>query len=108
MLVGITEHAQQQLGDIVFVELPESGVRVQAGQDIVVIESVKAAADLYAPLAGVVLAHNDALIKAPGDINRSPYEAGWCVRLGECDRAAFDALLSETAYQQVVAELGQG
>ena len=75
--VGITEHAQEEISDVVFVELPKSGKVVEQGAEVAVVESVKAAFSIYAPISGTVTQVNDALIKDPGAINRSPYEEGW-------------------------------
>lgn len=88
VVMGITDHAQQALGDIVYVELPEPGRRLAAGEACVVVESVKAAADVYAPLPGTVLEVNAALADAPEQVNAGPYEGGWLLRLqpeGEAD-----------------------
>jgi glycine cleavage system H protein len=96
--VGITDHAQAQLGDLVYVELPAVGKTLAAGDACAVVESVKAAADVYAPLAGSVLAVNDALTGAPELVNQDPYGAGWLMRVsgtlpaGQLDAAAYRAL----------------
>lgn len=81
MTVGITDHAQQLLGDLVFVELPEIGKRVEVGDELGVVESVKAASDFYAPVSGVVVAINDAVTNNPELVNTDPYHAGWLVKI---------------------------
>ena len=101
--VGITEHAQSALGDLVYVELPEVDQEVEAGGDMAVVESVKAASDVYAPIAGTVVAVNDALSDDPEVINNDPYGEGWIVRL-EPGGDEGD-LLSPEAYQALLDEL---
>jgi glycine cleavage system H protein len=92
VVVGITDHAQHALGDIVYVELPAPGRRLAMGETCVVVESVKAAADVYAPLPGTVVAVNEALSGAPERLNASPYGEGWLLRLApEGDAALLDA-----------------
>jgi glycine cleavage system H protein len=98
-VVGITAYATEELGDIVFVELPTVGRRLQQGEAFGVIESVKTASDLYAPLAGEVLAVNEALGAQPELVNAEPYGAGWMVRLRPDDPAAISALLDASAYR---------
>jgi glycine cleavage system H protein len=102
MVVGITDHAQNALGDLVFVDLPEPGREVAAGEACAVVESVKAASDVYAPLAGRVAEVNAALAEDPGQINRDPAGEGWLFRLEGVDRAEFDALMDAAAYQALV------
>jgi len=102
--VGITDHAQAALGDIVFVELPEAGREVATGEDCAVVESVKAASDIFAPLAGRVLEINAALAEDPALVNRDPAGEGWFFRLEPSDPAAFEALLDEAAYAALLAE----
>ncbi|GGX79571.1 glycine cleavage system H protein [Litchfieldella qijiaojingensis] len=102
--VGITDHAQQALGDVVFVELPEVGRELDAGEEFGVIESVKAASDLYAPLAGEVLEVNEALEDAPETVNESPYEDGWIAKLKPADITVLDNLLDADAYAQLAEE----
>ncbi|MBM3604376.1 MAG: glycine cleavage system protein GcvH [Alphaproteobacteria bacterium] len=101
IVVGITRHASEQLGDVVFIELPEEGREVEAGEEIVVIESVKAASDIVAPVAGVVTAVNTALADAPGDVNGDPM-AAWFFRLKPADVGALDGFMDESAYQALV------
>lgn len=100
--VGITDHAQNALGDVVFVELPEVGSDLTQGQEAGVVESVKAASDVYAPVSGRVIAINDALEDAPETINGDPYHEGWFYRIEPSDVAELDDLLSAEAYQEQV------
>ena len=99
--VGITDHAQEQLGDLVFVEAPEVGRRFAQGQECAVVESVKAASDIYAPVSGEVIAVNDELGGSPEKINQDAY-AAWIFRLRPADPGELDALLDATAYASVV------
>jgi glycine cleavage system H protein len=101
--IGITEHAQQALGDLVFVELPEPDREVEAGEAVAVVESVKAASDVYAPLAGKVVEANQAVVDDPALVNGDPEGEGWLFRLELEDTAAFDALLDAAAYAEVLA-----
>ena len=100
--VGITDHAQNALGDVVFVELPDVGSDLTQGQEAGVVESVKAASDVYAPISGRVIAVNDALEDAPETINGDPYHEGWFYRLEPSDVAELDDMLSAEAYQEQV------
>ncbi len=100
--VGITDHAQDLLGDLVYVELPEVGTALEAGQDCAVIESVKAASDAYAPLAGEVLEINDVLESAPETINTSPYNDGWMFRMQPANADDIQGLLDADAYQKLL------
>lgn len=100
--VGITDHAQEALGDVVFVELPEPGRTVEAGEAVAVVESVKAASDVYAPLAGRVVENNPAIVDDPALVNRAATGDGWFFRLELSDPAAFAALLDEAAYQALL------
>ena len=100
--VCITDHAQQALGDIVFVDLPEPGRDVEQGDAVAVVESVKAASEVYAPLAGRITEANGALSDDPALVNRSPAEEGWFYRLEVADPAAFEGLLDEPAYNALV------
>ena len=97
--VGITDHAQQALGDVVYVELPPVGTAVLAGAQTGIVESVKAASDIFAPVAGTVIAINDALADAPEQINEDPYQKGWFYQLMPDDLLQLDGLMSATAYQ---------
>ena len=103
--VGITEHAQEALGDVVFVELPDPGREVEEGEAISVVESVKAASDVYAPLTGRITEINQAIIDDPALVNRESAGEGWFFKLALADTAAFDALLDEDAYNAFLATL---
>ena len=96
--VGITDFAQDQLGDVVFVELPEVDSEVTADQDISVVESVKAASDIYAPLAGKIIAVNDDLADAPEKVNEDPYGDAWFFKMELADAADLDKLLDADGY----------
>eukprot|EP00095_Tigriopus_kingsejongensis_P000041 snap_masked-scaffold2_size2283618-processed-gene-7.31 protein:Tk00041 transcript:snap_masked-scaffold2_size2283618-processed-gene-7.31-mRNA-1 annotation:"glycine cleavage system protein h" len=98
VLIGITNHAQEQLGDVVFVELPEIDSAFGQGDDISVIESVKAASELKAPVSGSIVAVNDVLSDEPNIVNDDPMEAGWFCRMKLSDPSELDALLDEDAY----------
>lgn len=100
-VVGITDHAQQQLGELVFVELPDTGRTLAAADACAVVESVKAASDVYAPIAGTVTAVNDALNAEPGLVNKSPYAEGWLFRMQPA-AGGLAGLLDAAAYQQVL------
>jgi glycine cleavage system H protein len=98
--VGITDFAQAQLGDVVFLELPRTGAKVAAGESFGVIESVKAASDLYAPAAGTITEVNERLAQNPELVNREPYGDGWLIKLTLSDSLP-DKLLDEEAYQKL-------
>ena len=98
--VGITDHAQEALGDVVFVELPEVGTVFAAADDAGVVESVKAASDVYAPMGGEVIAINSMLEDEPEIVNSDPYNEGWFYKLQPADTSDLDALLSAEDYQQ--------
>ena len=100
--VGITDYAQSSLGDITFVQLPKVGATLKAGETFGVVESVKAASDLYLPVAGTVLAINSALDGAPERVNSAPYDGGWMLKLKLADPAALGALLDPAAYTALV------
>ncbi len=102
--VGITAHAQELLGDMVFVELPEVGQEVSAGDELGVVESVKAASDFYAPISGVVTAVNDAVLANPALVNSDPYVQGWLVKLKPSELDQTNVLLSDDQYQREIAE----
>jgi glycine cleavage system H protein len=102
--IGITDHAQNALGDIVFVELPEPGRSVAKGEACAVVESVKAASDVYAPLTGTVTEYNAAIIEEPGLINREP-DAAWFFKLRLADPAAFAELMDAAAYEEFLGTL---
>ena len=101
--IGITQHAQDQLGDMVYVEAPEAGRSLEAGEACAVVESVKAASDVYAPIAGEVVEGNEALADAPETVNNDPFGAGWILRLTPSDAGALDGLLDAAAYQELLA-----
>lgn len=105
--IGITDHAQGALGDLVYVELPELEQDLENGGEMAVVESVKAASDVYAPLAGTVVAVNEVLADDPEKINTDPYGKGWIVRIQPSDRIDESALMSPDAYQQFVDELDE-
>jgi len=98
--IGITDHAQELLGDLVFVELPEVGAELGAGAECAVVESVKAASDVYSPLSGEVVEVNEDLAESPETINQDAYEAGWIFRLRLADPAELDALLDADSYAE--------
>lgn len=100
--VGITDHAQDQLGDMVFVELPEVGSTVGAGDECAVVESVKAASDVYAPLNGEIVETNTDLDETPELVNQSPYGDGWLFRLRPDDDDDWNELMDADAYEEVV------
>ena len=102
--VGITDHAQEALGDVVFVELPEVGASLAAGDEAGVVESVKAASDIYAPVGGEVIAINGTLEDEPETVNSDPYHDGWFFTLQPGDTSELDALLSAEDYQQQCAD----
>lgn len=99
--VGISDYAQASLGDLVFVELPEIGRTLNAGETCAVVESVKAASDIYAPVAGEIVAANEELAAAPELINNDPYGDGWIFRIRPANPAELDALLDADGYQEV-------
>lgn len=101
--VGITDYAQNSLGDITYVQVPKVGAALKAGETFGVVESVKAASDLYAPIAGTVTAVNTALDGAPETVNRAPYADGWMIKLKPADPAAVNALLDAAAYTKIAS-----
>ncbi|MFY9330009.1 MAG: glycine cleavage system protein GcvH [Georgfuchsia sp.] len=100
LTIGITDHAQEALGDIVFLELPEVGRTVKAGEEVAVVESVKAASDIYAPVSGEVIEANGAIVDAPEGVNTDAYGA-WLFRIKPSNPAEYDALLDAAAYTKV-------
>jgi glycine cleavage system H protein len=102
LVVGITEHAQEQLGDLVYVELPEVGATVSAGRECMVVESVKAASDVYAPVGGKITEINTQLAEQPELINQQPYGNGWLFRVRPDNTAALDQLLDAKAYANMI------
>jgi glycine cleavage system H protein len=103
--VGITDYAQEQLGDVVFVELPAVGRKVEKGKDMAVVESVKAASEIFAPVAGEVVEVNAALADGPGAVNDEPEGAGWFLKLKVRDRADVDQLMDANAYKAFLETL---
>jgi len=103
--IGVTDHAAKALGDLVYVELPEVGLDVDEGGDMAVVESVKAASDVYAPIGGNIVAVNEELADEPEKINADPYGEGWIVRMQPSDAVDESALMSPDAYQQFCDEL---
>lgn len=104
-VIGITDYAQTQLGDVVYVELPELGRRVAQGKETAVVESVKAASEVYAPISGEVIAVNDALAGEPGKVNADPLGEGWFLKLRMADPKELDGLMDEAAYAAFVESL---
>ena len=104
--IGITSYAQEQLGDVVFVEVPAVGRKVAKGESIAVVESVKAASDIYAPVSGEVVEANAALADSPGDVNAEPTGKGWFFKIRLSDKAELDGLMDEAAYDAFVKSLG--
>ena len=105
-IVGISDYAQAQLGDVVFVELPALGQSFGTGDQVAVVESVKAASEVYAPASGQVSAINDALEANPGLVNEAPQGAGWFFKMTLSDKSQLASLMDEAAYQAFVASLG--
>lgn len=103
--VGITDYAQEQLGDIVFAEVPATGTELSKGGDAAVVESVKAASDVYAPVSGTVTEGNDALGDDPALVNSDPEGAGWFFKLTLSDKSELDALMDEAAYKAYIDSL---
>ena len=103
--VGITDHAQEALGDIVFVGLPEAGTDLADGEACAVVESVKAASDVYAPLAGRVAEGNEAIVEEPALVNRDPEGEAWFFRIEPADEGAFDGLMDKDAYDTFLESL---
>jgi glycine cleavage system H protein len=104
IVVGITDYAQESLSDIVYVELPEVGDTLEQGDSFGVVESVKAASDVYVPVGGEVVAVNSELEDAPELVNQDPYGEGWLIRLAPADPSEFDDLMDGDAYEAMVAE----
>lgn len=103
--VGISNHAQEQLGDIVFAEAPEAGRSLRKGEEAAVVESVKAASDVYSPISGTVIEGNPALADDPAIINNDPEGAGWFFKLEVTNPSELDGLMDEAAYREFVASL---
>jgi len=103
LTVGITDYAQEQLGDVVFAETPEADRECEANEAVAVVESVKAASDIYAPLAGRILDSNPALQDNPELINESPYDEGWLFKMSPKDGTEWEALMDNDAYKEFIA-----
>jgi len=104
IVVGITDHAQAALGDIVYIELPEVGATLDAGSEVAVVESVKAASDIYSPLSGEVIEINPALEDEPGTVNLSPYADGWFFRVKPSEVSELESMMGPSDYQAMVDE----
>ena len=104
--IGITQYAQEQLGDVVFVDVPQAGRKVAKGEACAVVESVKAASDIYAPVSGEVVEANAALADTPGDVNAEPMGKGWFFKLKLSDKGELAGLMDEAAYNDFVKSLG--
>lgn len=102
--VGISDHAQEALGDVVYVETPEVGTEVSAGDEAGVVESVKAASDIFSPVSGEVIAVNEALEEAPETVNGSPYDDGWFFRVKPSDLSELDDALDADGYRQAIED----
>lgn len=103
LTIGITEYAQEQLGDVVFVETPVVDLECEAEQAIAVIESVKAASDIYAPVAGIIIQTNEALADSPELVNSSPYEDGWLFQMKPTDEDSWEELMDVEAYESFIS-----
>lgn len=102
--VGVTDYAQSELGDITYLELPQPGTQVKQGEPMGVIESVKAASDIYSPVSGEVIEANQAVVEAPGKVNQSPYGDAWLVKIRLSDPSELENLMDAAAYEQFLAE----
>ncbi|MCA1778243.1 MAG: glycine cleavage system protein GcvH [Xanthomonadaceae bacterium] len=102
--IGVSDHAQEQLGDLVFVELPEEGSQVTKGEACAVVESVKAASDIYAPITGEVISVNDLLVDTPETVNSDPYIDGWLFTVKPSDEKELDELMDAEAYAEHIDE----
>jgi len=104
LVVGITEHAQAQLGELVFVDLPDIGIRVHASDEVCVVESVKAASDVYSPVSGKIIEINEDLAESPSLVNSDPYHDGWLFRIDPDDTEELNELLDDQAYSEYLEE----
>jgi glycine cleavage system H protein len=104
--IGITQYAQEQLGDVVFVDVPAAGRKVAKGESVAVVESVKAASDIYSPVSGEVVEANAALAESPGDVNLEPMGKGWFFKLTIADKGELDELMDEAGYATFLKSLG--
>lgn len=105
-IVGISDYAQAQLGDVVYIDLPEKGKALKQGDEAAVVESVKAASEVYAPVSGEVVEVNSALTDAPSMVNESPLDKGWFLKIKVANNNELDELMDETAYKTYIATLG--
>ena len=103
-VIGITDYAQEQLGDVVYVELPEIGRNVEQGKEAAVVESAKAASEVYAPVSGEVVAVNDAIVGDPAQVNADAMGEGWFIKIRLSDPQELDSLMDQAAYDAFVAE----
>ena len=103
--VGISQYAQEQLGDVVFVDVPQAGRTVAKGESVAVVESVKAASDIYSPASGEVIEANAALAETPGDVNADPMGKGWFFKIKLANKADLDGLMDQAAYDAFVKSL---
>lgn len=106
VVVGVTHYAQDQLGDVVFIEMPAIGRKIAAGEAFGVVEAVKTVSDLYAPVGGEIVAVNSALADEPGLVNQSPYEQGWMVKIRPTNPAEYDSLLDAPGYTSLLESHG--
>jgi glycine cleavage system H protein len=104
--IGISAYAQEQLGDVVFVDVPQAGRKVAKGESVAVVESVKAASDIYAPASGEVVEANAALAETPGDVNVEPMGKGWFFKMKLANKSELDGLMDQAAYDAFVKGLG--
>lgn len=103
-VIGISVHAAEQLGDVVFVELPAVGTSFTKGDDMAVVESVKAASDVYAPISGEIIAINDAIVEEPAKVNEDAGGSGWFVKIKPADASELDGLMDEGAYKDFAGD----
>ena len=103
--IGISAYAQEQLGDVVFVDVPQAGRKVAKGESVAVVESVKAASDIYAPASGEVIEANAGLAETPGDVNTEPMGRGWFFKMKLADKSELDGLMDQAAYDAFVKGL---
>jgi len=105
--IGITDFAQSELGDVVFLELPETGAATSAGKEFGTIEAVKAVAELYAPVSGEVVEVNEGVVDSPELVNEDPYGGGWMIKVKLSDPSELDELMSSEAYVEMIGESGE-
>jgi glycine cleavage system H protein len=104
--IGISAYAQEQLGDVVFVDVPQAGRKVAKGESVAVVESVKAASDIYTPASGEIIESNAGLAETPGDVNTEPMGKGWFFKIKLADKSELDGLMDQAAYDAFVKGLG--